>query len=101
MKCQCGYEWKTKSVLYKVTCPSCGHKVLNDSSDYGIAARVTNAPSRMKALSYEEFCEQWKNEPDDEPMPTKEEYYAGIQESPTERIARMAMAEAELRKDEE
>jgi len=27
-KCsKCGYEWKTKSQLLKVSCPSCGNKV--------------------------------------------------------------------------
>ena len=30
LKCEkCGYEWETHSKLIKVSCPSCGSKVLN------------------------------------------------------------------------
>ena len=27
LKCECGYEWNTKSKLQNVTCPSCMRKV--------------------------------------------------------------------------
>ena len=31
MKCDCGYEWVTKSKMKYVSCPSCLRKVLNSS----------------------------------------------------------------------
>jgi len=31
LKClKCNYEWETKSELIKVSCPSCGNKVINE-----------------------------------------------------------------------
>ena len=33
VKCKCGYEWDCNSKLMKVSCPSCGSKVIRENKN--------------------------------------------------------------------
>jgi predicted Zn-ribbon and HTH transcriptional regulator len=45
----CGYKWRTRSKLFKVSCPSCQAKVLNPHAEHIVDNKT--APAKKQVIT--------------------------------------------------